>query len=198
MHYPDLSYYRVGFSEDSLQYVFPAVRCVGWLDAQLDYPQGSVPSTLSEKIREILFLDIHNAEAKRQGTFDKTQAIQVHQHYMRGYPQPCPFCKKTITVEPIGLEHYLGGSEKVLGRNQICLPSEAGLFFAAPTLIYHYITEHQYLPPQEFLTALEAFDLDKPFDINTARDRIPCLQVPTAQVNTLHLRPIPNGRYLSG
>lgn len=198
MDYPDLSYYRVGASEDSLQYVFPDVRHVGWLGAHTAYSQGDVLSTLSDKLKEILFLDLKNADTKRAGTFDQSQAVQVHQHYQRGQPQLCPLCNARVSIKPAGLQHYSGTREKVLGRNQLCIPSDEGIFYAAPTLIYHYITEHQYQPPQVFLTALAVFDLEAPFNINTARAGISCLQVPTDQVNTLHLQPISKGRYLSG
>jgi hypothetical protein len=33
--------------------------------------------------------------------------------------------------------------------------SRAGVTFAAPVLIVHYIEEHGYLPPVQFLTAVE-------------------------------------------
>lgn len=43
---------------------------------------------------------------------------------------------------------FLGSAEiRVFGRNE--------LIYAAPTLIYHYISVHHYNPPEEFLRALK-------------------------------------------
>ena len=197
MYYPDLSCYRVGSPDDPLQYVFPDVRYVGWLGADISYTTGKVEANLAKKLKEILFLDIQNAEANQHGSFDNSQAIQMHRNYQRGLPHPCPFCNATVTVKPAGLTYYLGSREKTLGRNQFCLPGAEGLFYEAPTLIYHYVTEHQYRPPQLFLDALEAFNFNIPFDANTAKANLTCLQVPTHLVNQLHLHPIPQEKYLS-
>ncbi len=39
--------------------------------------------------------------------------------------------------------------------------SRAGKVYAAPTLIYHYMKNHNYRPPNEFLEALDEMDLQK-------------------------------------
>lgn len=44
------------------------------------------------------------------------------------------------------------------GNGEIWLCNEEGEWFAAPTLIVHYITEHHYLPPVEFIDALRGSD----------------------------------------
>ncbi|MEM9005867.1 MAG: hypothetical protein AAGE59_20375 [Cyanobacteria bacterium P01_F01_bin.86] len=198
MYYQDRSYYRVGSSADPLQYVFPEVRYVGWLGGDEPYQKGNVVSALAEKLREILFLDIrNNTDTQETASCNEFPSIHVHLGYTRGRPDPCPFCKAVITVKPDNLQHYVGTQNKVLGRNQFCLPSGDGTFYVAPTLIYHYIIEHWYQPPQLFLDVLDAFDLGTPFNINTARAHLTCLQVPTHLVDQLHQQPIPQGRYLS-
>ncbi|GAB6261036.1 hypothetical protein PSSHI_12790 [Photobacterium sp. R1] len=36
-------------------------------------------------------------------------------------------------------------------------------FFAAPSMVYHYVEKHSYLPPQEFVEVVMAFDCTKKF-----------------------------------
>lgn len=40
------------------------------------------------------------------------------------------------------------------GNGQIRVPDDNGIWYAAPTLIYHYVADHQYLPPAEFIEAV--------------------------------------------
>ncbi|MER5569509.1 hypothetical protein ABT083_25330 [Streptomyces goshikiensis] len=46
------------------------------------------------------------------------------------------------------------------GNGEIRIPGEAGIAYAAPFLITHYITAHGYRPPQVFIDAVLAVDLD--------------------------------------
>lgn len=57
-----------------------------------------------------------------------------------------PFDGKQISVELDGLQFTLGGAEiRVLGEQEI---------YAAPDLIYHYVVDHRYQPPDEFVQAV--------------------------------------------
>lgn len=53
-------------------------------------------------------------------------------------PQPCPLCRQPISA-------FGQGEIRIIGAEEI---------FAAPDLIYHYITVHQYCPPQPFIQAI--------------------------------------------
>lgn len=46
------------------------------------------------------------------------------------------------------------GVERLLGVAEIRVFSKDGKIYAAPSLIYHYIASHNYLPPDEFMRAL--------------------------------------------
>jgi hypothetical protein len=46
------------------------------------------------------------------------------------------------------------GEERTLGSAEIRAFSNRGAIFAAPNLIYHYVAEHGYKPPEEFIEAL--------------------------------------------
>ncbi|AVT38709.1 hypothetical protein [Plantactinospora sp. BB1] len=37
-------------------------------------------------------------------------------------------------------------------------PSGSGVMFAAPSLIWHYVTAHSYRPPTEFIEAVQQYD----------------------------------------
>jgi len=46
------------------------------------------------------------------------------------------------------------GRSVVLGDAEIRVVAENGTLFVAPTLILHYVVEHGYQPPPEFVDAL--------------------------------------------
>jgi hypothetical protein len=51
------------------------------------------------------------------------------------------------------------GSQTIwLGHAEIRVPAQPGRMFAAPMLIWHYVTAHSYRPSQAFIDALEAYD----------------------------------------
>lgn len=100
---------------------------VGWIDKEHEYEKGS----LNEEFSENLFLFC-------------ACAVYSSAHY-----HVCPFCddgRCGIKVERNGEVIIIGGAEiRVPGKWKI---------YAAPNLIYHYVTEHNYLPPQEFIEAV--------------------------------------------
>ena len=61
----------------------------------------------------------------------------------------CEFC-------PSGDWHRAerNGERLLLGTSEIRVLSPDGAVYAAPTLIYHYISIHHYSPPEEFVRAL--------------------------------------------
>jgi hypothetical protein len=50
--------------------------------------------------------------------------------------------------------------EAPAGNGEVRIPGEPGITYAAPFLITHYITAHGYRPPQVFIDAVLAVDLD--------------------------------------
>lgn len=53
----------------------------------------------------------------------------------------------------------------ILGNAELLIPDldRNGYYFSAPTLIHHYITVHNYIPPHKFLDSLVHFDLENEF-----------------------------------
>lgn len=100
---------------------------VGWLDGVHKYAQATVPK---------VFVD-------RLWLFCQNPVFQT-----RGF-HPCELCipaSKSIVVAYKGQMLELGSAEiRVLGKDVV---------YAAPDLIYHYVVEHSYCPPNEFIQAV--------------------------------------------
>jgi len=104
---------------------------IGWLEVGRDYPKGQVSSAFLEALFVML--------ADRQN----------HRNVTRGYHQ-CHFCDrfswKDLKIERSGRTALLGDAEiHVLCGTQL---------YVAPTLVYHYIESHGYLPPKAFVDAV--------------------------------------------
>ena len=103
---------------------------IGWLGREQPYNRGEVQEDILASLWEFL-------------------------HYrmlrLRGF-HVCEFCTSSHNG-PLPIERnyeilHLGTSEiRVIGNNK--------KIYAAPDLIYHYIAEHSYRPPEEFLEAVE-------------------------------------------
>ena len=123
-YYPDLSYYEYENSGMDADTVN-----VGWLDFAHNYPQGIVTEGFIERL----------------WIFCRRRIMT-----MRGF-HVCEFCDmphdKVPTVQCGEEVLELGFAEiRVFGRDS-CV-------YAAPNLIYHYVVEHHYQPPEEFMQAV--------------------------------------------
>lgn len=102
--------------------------CIGWLDDQHDYPKGEVDSRIVDKLLELCFTLINPT---------------------RGFHQS-PFIKDCILGYPV----EMNGQCMHLGSAEIRVHSKTGKIYMAPNLIYHYIKDCHYLPPEEFIEAI--------------------------------------------
>jgi hypothetical protein len=109
----------------------PGTLNVGWHDKEHGFEEGGVPAG---------FID-------RLGRFCTCPVMQT-----RGL-HCCEFCPgnslemKYPWLFPELNEHRLGSAEiRVFGSD--------GTIYAAPDLIYHYVKDHSYLPPQKFVDAV--------------------------------------------
>jgi hypothetical protein len=105
---------------------------VGWLDSAYEYPRGE----MSEEVIELLFE--HCKRPCRE---------------MRGF-HDCQFCLKSSERHPPQMQVQRNGENVWLGDAEIRVLAADATLYAAPNMIYHYVTEHQYLPPQPFIEAL--------------------------------------------
>jgi hypothetical protein len=102
---------------------------VGWLDHSFEYDKGNVSDEFLDKLVDF---------------------IKVNLFVMRGF-HVCNLCLKPLN-NVLEVKH----NNKVMGLGfaEIRVFGEDEKIYAAPNLIYHYITSHNYLPPTEFIKAV--------------------------------------------
>jgi hypothetical protein len=145
-YFPDLSPYAYGHADH------PNVVHVGWLDGLHDYPRGTVPPHLIEKLKRLakhpveLYRGLHDCEL-----CPKDRSPDLH-------PEMRSNGEIRITVRTFPEADEVEASATLLPTRA----TESGailyrqITYAAPVLIVHYIEAHGYLPPTEFMKALEA------------------------------------------
>jgi hypothetical protein len=106
----------------------PNVLNVGWLDAEHQYSKQRA----SEELLDALF-----------------EKCSRRVNETRGF-HPCPFC----VSYSFGVTASRKGESLTLGSAEVWVEAKDGKIYAAPDLIYHYVAEHDYRPPQEFINAL--------------------------------------------
>lgn len=102
---------------------------VGWLDRDHPYTTGHVSDRVVTRLCEL--------------------AIQKH-NITRGYHY-CHYCREE---SPITVAAYAPKGFVLLGTGELHVVGLDGITYSAPSLIVHYILEHKYQPPPEFIEAL--------------------------------------------
>jgi len=135
-YFPDLSPYAYGRD------AHPGVVHVGWLDGEHSFGTGPVNSTLINKMKLLATTPTERYRGR---------------HLCEVCIQP-PDVAKTFVPDRGRLIDptcsWARWAESRLSNGEIRV-SRNGVVFAAPILIVHYIEEHGYLPPIEFLHAVD-------------------------------------------
>ncbi|GAA1038179.1 hypothetical protein GCM10009557_53460 [Virgisporangium ochraceum] len=107
---------------------------VGWMDAPHPVPTGDVPGWLPARLLDLIDGPLVNV--------------------MRGF-HLCTHCgdfdRAMLTVPH-------GSGTVSMGHAELRVPGEGTTMYAAPTLIWHYVTGHGYRPPEPFIDALQTYD----------------------------------------
>lgn len=99
---------------------------VGWLEHGQPFTIGSVPQGFAEQLLGFCQPEYGVCPLPR--------------------PRPCPLDNHPVIITINGREVNLGTAEiRVIGEEEI---------YAAPALIYHFVTAHHYQPPDEFVDAV--------------------------------------------
>lgn len=101
----------------------------GWLDRSEIFPQGET----SQEFRDALTEHIR---------YSAVQTLGRHQ---------CNLCNERGHRVRVQLED---GSVIPLGSCEIFVFADNGMIYAAPNLIYHYVMDCEYLPPDPFIEAV--------------------------------------------
>ena len=102
---------------------------IGWLDKDHLFHKGDVPYAFIEKLWKCLRYPVR---------------------ICRGF-HVCNLCKNPERGVPIA---EFKGKRREVGYYEIRVWGKAGSVYAAPSLIFHYILQHGYKPPQEFIDAV--------------------------------------------
>ncbi|MFF4232407.1 hypothetical protein [Streptomyces sp. NPDC001820] len=131
-----------------------------------------------EDLTPYVYLDIDYFEDRESGFYGLSYRpaytrlnvgwLEVGRPYPIG-PVPPAFTEKLEAVQAVQwMNVCLGLHECDLcppegapdGNGEVRIPGSPGVGYAAPFLISHYITAHGYQPPQVFMDAVLAVDLD--------------------------------------
>lgn len=109
--------------------VGPSLLNVGWLSRWHSFEKGPVDGSVLEKL-----LRLCQTRVRLTRGFHRCEMCEVF-----------PNTPNTMVVD---------GQEIALGNGEIRIPGKGAIVYAAPTLICHYIGDHEYRPPQQFLDAV--------------------------------------------
>jgi hypothetical protein len=125
----------------------PGVIHVGWLDNIHPFPTGAVDARLVEKMRLLASNPVELYRGK---------------HICELCGEPAHLIK-TMLPNRIVLDPNCSWARWAAERssNGEIRVSWGGNVFAAPVLIIHYIEAHCYLPPTQFLKAVEAVSISQ-------------------------------------
>jgi hypothetical protein len=105
---------------------------VGWLSRDRPFARGPVPLAFADELRRMASEPV-----------EITRGCHV-----------CEFCEPPgdiIAAEPRYLEVW---EMFRCGNGEIHVRGESSVVYCAPELVVHYVSEHQYRPPEEFIAAV--------------------------------------------
>ncbi len=134
-YYPDLSPYAYGHR------AHPGVVHVGWLDNVHPFPHGTVEVRLIERMKLLAAKPVE----RYMGEHTWELCVEPPDLVQTNLPN------RTVIDPNCSWAQWVG---KRSSNGEIRV-SRGGVMFAAPVLVVHYIEEHGYLPPSDFLKAIE-------------------------------------------
>ncbi len=138
MYYKDLTEYNYTNLEYSGIKRNKKPVCVGWLGREEGFVKGKVSEII---VKRLLLLCL------------------FPRNLTRGY-HVCEFCPSNPYPEDIRQQKgKLFGKMIFLGNGEIHIQGKNNRLYIAPTLIVHYISVHNYKPPQEFIDTLSSYSL---------------------------------------
>ena len=138
-YFPDFSLYSYSLSGDA-----DIAYNIGWLSKEHPYPKGNVSPELIDRLWVYCGIFVNP---------------------MRGYSH-CEFCDDVSKWPTTAL---FKGKNINLGSAEIRVLAKDGKVYACPNLIFHYILEHKYSPPDEFIIAVLSGFLPDSLEYVTAK-----------------------------
>jgi hypothetical protein len=106
----------------------PPTLSIGWLDGAHEYAQGQVSELFLERLWAFCQLPVNQT----RGLYE------------------CDLC----TEPGFGVRLQRGDEQIWLGSAEVRVFAPDDTAYAAPDMIYHYVVDHHYLPPEEFIRAV--------------------------------------------
>ena len=118
---------------------------IGWLGNERDFNTGKMDSALRKKL---------DLAIKGSSLASFTTEPERGYHYC--YLCPRQFQAPFFTAD---------GKEFECGNATLWIPAvDCDRYYVSPTTIVHFIDDHDYLPPKEYLDALRNLSLDRSFN----------------------------------
>jgi hypothetical protein len=148
-YYADLSPYHYGMG-----LTIPEVVNIGWLSTGNEFNTGKVDPVVVEKLKDLIL------------SADK-MPCDILVDRLRGSCS-CPLCGESDLKISNQDEYFF------LGSAEIWIPSHRtnNYYYATFGLIIHYIEEHNYRPPVEFIKSVLALDSDTEFNGQSVKNRL--------------------------
>jgi hypothetical protein len=127
-YFADLTRYAYAHPDDDGD----EVLSVGWLERGLDFARGDAPAGLVEALLRC-----------------STRPVRL----FKGF-HTCDLCPSPGPLEVRRTTMQLDGREVALGNGEVRVRTPDGRWYAAPTLVAHYVAVHGYLPPEPFVVAV--------------------------------------------
>ncbi|MFE6782041.1 hypothetical protein ACFVFF_07250 [Streptomyces sp. NPDC057680] len=149
MFYADLSPYDYSDEGETFTDVTDGMRFVafqpayerlniGWLEAGFSWTSGQASQDFGRRLLAVIDAQQVNA------------MLGLHE---------CDLCPTSLPDTHPWYTPRPGDRRASAGTGEIRVPGSPGTVFAAPSLIGHYVVDHGYMPPQQFVEAVLAFDL---------------------------------------
>jgi hypothetical protein len=137
-YFPDLSAYAYGRGHH------PGVVHIGWLDGLHQFPKGHVDSRLIEKLKLLANKPVELYRGKH--TCEVCVQPEDVLNGLAANGSTLDFKSRLTKWAEWADERSSNGEIRV---------AFGGVTYAAPVLIVHYIEEHGYIPPAQFLEAID-------------------------------------------
>lgn len=128
-YYADLTPFTYGGAEPD-----PTILNVGWLSVEHAMPKAMPSERFVAALKKIT-----------------AEPINLY----RG-SHICDLCPRPPMALSEGGIPMLDAPAEIRGNGEVRVRGEDGLTYVAPTLVFHYVIEHQYSPPQPFVDAVIA------------------------------------------
>lgn len=128
-----------------------SVLTVGWIDKVHSYSTGTISSEFLQKLKSIILC--------------QNDVFDAHVNVIRGM-HPCNLCD--VNPELIGES----GRYVPLGMSEIWIPYGDEKWFASPSMIYHYVETHQYLPPNSYVEAIYEVNVSEHYQAQEIYDKL--------------------------